>query len=141
MLAWSSHTVNYLFDWLHIGFQLPELSLNLIFSYVFAPFAYFLGLTGNDALVAGKLLGMKVAINELIAFKELVASNLSPRATALMTYALCGFSNFSVIGIQVGGIGALVPEKRRWLTEFGLRALLGGALANILSAMIIGLLI
>jgi CNT family concentrative nucleoside transporter len=84
---------------------------------------------------------MKVAINELIAFKELVASNLSPRATALMTYALCGFSNFSVIGIQVGGIGALVPEKRRWLTEFGLRALLGGALANILSAMIIGLLI
>lgn len=141
ILGYSGYKINYLFSLMNVEFRLPDLSLNLIFSYLFAPFAFLLGLTGNDALIAGKLLGMKVAINELIAFKELMASNLSPRATALLTYALCGFSNFSSIGIQVGGIGVLVPEKRKWLTEFGMRALLGGALANILSAMVVGLLI
>ena len=67
--------------------------------------------------------------------------NLSPRTAALATYALCGFSNFSCIGIQVGGIGALVPEKRKWLTELGLTAVLGGALSNLLTAMVAGLFI
>ncbi len=121
--------------------QLPLLNLNLIFSYLFAPFGYLLGLTGGEALQAGALLGTKVAVNEFIAFTEMVSMQLSGRAEALLTYALCGFSNFSCIGIQVGGIGALVPEKRAWLCELGLYAVLGGALSNLLNAMIAGLLL
>lgn len=125
----------------YLGLGIPVMSLNWIFSYIFAPFGYMLGLTGEEALKAGQLLGTKVSINELIAYSEMVTMNLSDRAQALLTYALCGFSNFSCIGIQVGGIGALVPEKRAWLCELGLYAVLGGALANLLSAMVVGLIL
>lgn len=125
----------------YLGLNMPILSLNLIFSYVFAPFGYMLGLTGKEALQAGQLLGIKVSVNELIAYSEMVTMNLSDRAQALLTYALCGFSNFSCIGIQVGGIGVLVPEKRVWLCELGMYAVLGGALANLLSAMVAGLIL
>ena len=89
----------------------------------------------------GSLLGIKVTINELIAYGHLISHQFSERTTAILTYALCGFSNFSCIGIQIGGIGSLVPEKRQWLTELGLLAVLGGSLSNLLSAMIVGLLI
>lgn len=140
-LEWSTGYVNSFIQLLGVSWQLPPLTLNLIFSYIFAPFAYLLGLTGTEALLAGQLLGTKVAVNELIAFGQMVSMNLSERAQTLLTYALCGFSNFSCIGIQVGGIGALVPEKRAWLCELGLYAVLGGALSNLLSAMIAGLLL
>ncbi len=123
------------------GIVLPQLSLGLIFSYLFAPFGYLLGFSGNEAFMAGQLLGMKVTINELIAYGELLRMNLSERSVIIMTYALCGFANFSCIGIQIGGIGALMPEKRAWLSELGLLAVLGGSLSNLLSAMIIGLLL
>jgi concentrative nucleoside transporter, CNT family len=125
----------------YLGLQLPVLSLDLIFSWIFAPFAYLLGFTGTEASQVAELIGTKVAINEFVAYLKLVEMNLSPRTAALVTYALCGFSNFSCIGIQVGGIGALVPEKRKWLTELGLTAVLGGALSNLLTAMIAGLFI
>lgn len=140
-LGWGTEYINALFSFLGLAIKLPLLTLNLIFAYVFAPFGYLLGLEGAEALQAGALLGTKVAVNELIAYGEMVTMNLSPRAEALITYALCGFSNFSCIGIQVGGIGALVPEKRSWLCELGLYAVLGGALSNLLSAMIAGLLL
>ncbi|HZW61097.1 MAG TPA: nucleoside transporter C-terminal domain-containing protein [Candidatus Babeliales bacterium] len=136
ILAFASEQANLLFN-----LQMPFMSLNLIFSYLFAPFGYLLGFTGTDALIAGQLLGTKVAINELIAYGQMIAMQLPERVVNIMTYALCGFSNFSCIGIQVGGIGALVPEKRHWLTEFGLYAVLGGALSNLLTAMVAGLLI
>jgi len=123
------------------GTTIPTLSLNLIFSWIFYPFAFFLGFTGTEATQVSQLLGTKVTINEFVAYLNLVSMNLSPRAAALSTYALCGFSNFSCIGIQVGGIGALVPEKRKWLTELGLTAVLGGALSNLLTAMVAGLFI
>jgi CNT family concentrative nucleoside transporter len=114
----------------------------MIFAYVFAPFGVLLGFTGHEALAAGQLLGTKVAVNELVAYGELVQMpGLSERTINIMTYALCGFSNFSCIGIQVGGIGALVPTKRTWLTQLGLYAVLGGTLTNLLSAMIAGLLL
>ncbi len=125
----------------HFNFQLPVLTLNSIFAYLFAPFGYLLGFTGIEALAAGQLIGTKVAVNELIAYGEMVKMNLSPRAVDILTYALCGFSNFSCIGIQIGGIGALVPEKRLWLTQFGLYAVLGGTLSNLLSAMVASLLL
>jgi len=124
-----------------IGFQLPVMTLDVIFSYIFAPFAYLLGFTGSDATAAGELLGIKVTVNELVAYSKMITLNLSERTKDIITYALCGFSNFSCIGIQIGGIGALVPEKRRWLTELGLFAVLGSSMANLLSALIAAFLI
>lgn len=137
LLGNCSIFINYL-----TGADLPIFSLNMIFGYIFSPFAYLLGLNGQEALQAADLLGTKVTINELVAFNKMVQlTNLSQRTQIILTYALCGFSNFSCIGIQVGGIGALVPEKRAWLTEMGLMAVLGSSLANLLSALIVALLI
>ena len=116
-------------------------TLQSLFGIVFAPFGWLLGLTGSEAHAAGELIGIKVAVNEMVAFTTMVGMALSPRAIMLLTYALCGFSNFSCIGIQIGGIGALAPEKRAVLSELGFRAVLGGALANLLSAMVAGLLL
>lgn len=133
--------LNYCLASLLTFFHGPALTLDTIFSYVFAPFGFFLGFTGCDIMDAGKLLGLKVAVNELVAYKTMLTMQLSERSMDIMTYALCGFSNFSCIGIQIGGIGALVPEKRHWLTELGLYAVLGGALSNILSAMMVNILL
>lgn len=116
-------------------------SLNVLFGYLLSPFGYLLGFERPEAMAIGELLGIKVAVNELIAYGEMLKMNLSDRAVNLVTYALCGFSNFSCIGIQIGGIGALVPERRAWLTELGLYAVLGGTLSNLLSSMIAGLLL
>lgn len=116
-------------------------SLNVLFGYLFSPFGYLLGFDGSEAMAIGELLGIKVAVNELIAYGEMLKMNLSDRAVTIVTYALCGFSNFSCIGIQIGGIGALVPERRAWLTELGLYAVLGGTLSNLMSAMVAGLLL
>jgi CNT family concentrative nucleoside transporter len=121
--------------------QVPVLSIEYIFSFLFAPFGYLLGFEGSEALQVGQLIGTKIAVNELIAYSSLVKMGLSERATMITTYALCGFSNFSCIGIQIGGIGALVPQKRAWLTQLGLYAVLGGALSNILSALVAGILL
>lgn len=124
------------------GIALPVLTLESIFAYIFAPFGYLLGFTGEEALVVGGLIGTKVALNELIAYGNMVSmEELPQRVTDITTYALCGFSNFSCIGIQIGGIGALVPEKRHVLTRLGLYAVLGGTLANLLSAMIAALVL
>lgn len=140
-MGYGSGLLNQMFAYFGWSLRLPILSINYIFSYLFAPFGYLLGFTGAEALKAGELLGTKVAVNELVAYGQLVHSNVSERAVSIITYALCGFSNFSCIGIQLGGIGALVPDKRQWLAKFGLTAVLGGALANLLSAMVASLLI
>ena len=123
--------------------SLFDMTINtgIIFSYIFRPFAYLLGFVGAEASKVSELLGFKVAVNELYAYQELLKSGLSARATAIVTYALCGFSNFSCIGIQLGGIGALAPAKRKWLSELGLYAVMGGALTNLMSAMIASLLL
>ena len=118
-----------------------SVGLEAIFSCLCFPFAWCLGLSGHELVIGSQLIGTKVVINEMIAYIGLVGSGISERSMALLTYALCGFSNFSCIGIQIGGIGALVPEKRSELSELGLMAVLGGMLANLLSAMIVGLLI
>lgn len=141
VLGFSAYKINHIIAWLGSDIRLPELSMQYIFSYIFAPFGYLLGFTGKEALAAGQLLGTKVAVNELIAYGQMVTMDLSERTANIITYALCGFSNFSCIGIQIGGIGALVPEKREWLTQLGMYAVLGGALSNLLSAMIAGLLL
>lgn len=125
-----------------LNIQLPVLTLESIFAYICAPFGYLLGFTGEEALLVGGLIGTKVALNELIAYGNMVSmEDLPQRVVDVTTYALCGFSNFSCIGIQIGGIGALVPEKRHVLTKLGLYAVLGGTLANLLSAMIAALVL
>lgn len=122
------------------GITVP-LSMEKIIGFVFAPLGYLLGFTGQQALQAGELIGTKIAVNELVAYSHLIDMHLPARMTDIMTYALCGFSNFSCIGIQVGGIGALAPQKRHVITRLGLYAVLAGALTNSMSAMIAAILI
>lgn len=141
LLTFSCVQLNSLFSFMGLAWEVPCLTLQYIFGIVFAPFGWLFGLAGNEIVAAGELIGIKVAVNEMVAYTQMVGMNLSSRAVALLTYALCGFSNFSCIGIQIGGIGALAPSKRKVLSELGFRAVLGGTLANLLSAMVVGLLL
>jgi CNT family concentrative nucleoside transporter len=128
----------------HIGgwFGHAGLSLQAIFGRVFAPVAWTLGVPWRDAGTIGNLLGTRMVLNEFIAFAQLgpMRSTLDPRSFTIATFALCGFANFASIGIQIGGIGALVPERRHDLARLGLRAMLAGTLANFASACIAALL-
>lgn len=113
---------------------------------LFAPFAWILGTPSQDILVIGQLLGQKTVINEFVAYAELNALqnagvNLAPKSLIIATYALCGFSNFASIGIQIGGIGAIAPGQRKNLTELGLKALIAGTVACFLTAAIAGILV
>jgi concentrative nucleoside transporter, CNT family len=116
-------------------------TLDTIFAKVFSWVALLIGVPMADKEGAGALIGQKLVINEFFAYANMVTMELSVRAKTLLTYALCGFANFSSIGIQIGGIGALVPEKRHVLVRYGLMAVLGGALANLLNAAIASLFI
>lgn len=118
-----------------------NLGLKSLFGLLFAPLGYLLGLTGLEAQTAGQLLGIKITANELLAYQQMLSSNLSERAVVLLTYALCGFSNFSCIGIQVAGIGAIAPSRRVWLSQLGVRAVLASSLANLLSAFVAGIIL
>jgi CNT family concentrative nucleoside transporter len=124
----------------HMGW-FPE-SLQTIFGWIFAPVAWLIGVPWNDAAKIGDLLGTRMVLNEFIAFGKLgtMKAALDPRTFAIATFALCGFANFSSIGIQIGGIGALAPERRNDLAKFGIRAMLAGTMANLLSAAIVGIL-
>jgi concentrative nucleoside transporter, CNT family len=119
------------------------LTLQQILGWVFAPVAWSLGVPWHDAAVVGNLLGTRMVLNEFIAFAQLgtLKESLDPRSFTIATFALCGFANFSSIGIQIGGIGALVPERRHDLARLGLRAMLAGTLANFLTAIIVGFLL
>jgi len=141
MLGSVSSLSTFLLSLVGCPYVLPTLNLNLIFSYLFAPIAYLMGFIGQDALHVGNLLGIKVTANEFIAFSTMLGLGLTVRMQAVLAYALCSFANFSCIGIQIGGIGVLVPEKRVWLSELGLRAVFAATLANLTSAMIAGLLV
>ena len=119
----------------------PGFSLEMVLGAVFKPFAYLMGVPWIEAGQVGSLLGKRMVVNEFVAFLDLGAmTNLSTKARLVSTFALCGFANFSSIAIQVGGIGALVPERRGDLARLGLRAMLAGTLANFLSACIAGIL-
>lgn len=120
-----------------------DLSLKMIFGYVFAPFAFFMGVSFQDIFTVGHMLGTKVSINELVAYLDLghAKAILTPRSFTIATYALCGFANFSSIAIQIGGIGSIAPGRRSDLAKIGLKAMIGGALASWLTATIAGLLL
>jgi len=119
------------------------LSLARIFGWVFAPMAWTMGVPWHDAPVIGNLLGTRMALNELVAYSQLgpMKATLDPRSFTIATFALCGFANFSSIGIQIGGIGALAPNRRHDLARLGLRAMLAGTLANFMTATIAGFLL
>ena len=116
-------------------------SLGQILGYLFAPVAWLIGVPWHDCLAIGNLLGTRMALNEVIAYIALGAqkATLSPRSFTIATFALCGFANLGSIGMQIGGIGALVPERRNELAKLGVRAMLAGTMANLISASIAGM--
>ena len=120
----------------------PELSFQLIVGYVFAPVMYLLNIPWNETGAAGQLFGQKIVLNEFVAFIDLgQMKNLSPHTTAVVTFALCGFANFSSIAIQMASTGSLAPNQRPMIAKLGLRALAAGSLANLMSAALAGMLI
>lgn len=126
------------------GFDLRSISLNTIFGGVFSIFAWAMGIPSQDILTAGGLMGTKMVINEFVAYSQLspmiAGQTLHPKTIVIISFALCGFANFSSIAIQVGGIGELAPERRSDLARLGFRALICGTLASYLSATIAGIM-
>lgn len=117
------------------------LSLTRIFGWIFAPMAWAIGVDWSECTTFGALLGIKVGVNEFVAFDQLgggLGRSLSPRAQALAAYALCGFANFASIGIQIGGIASLAGERRRDLARLAFKAMIGGAFASWMTACIAG---
>lgn len=117
-------------------------SLNSVLGFFFSPIAWLIGIPWHDAGTIGGLLGTRMALNEIVAYTMLGADKamLDPRSFTIATFALCGFANLSSIGIQIGGIGALVPERRNDLARLGVRAMLAGTMANLMSASIVSIL-
>ena len=137
--------VNGGFGWVHTLLPWFPATMQQLFGWIFAPVAYLLGVTWQDAPHVGQLLGTRLVLNEFVAFIDLgklpeQGIILDPRSKVIATYALCGFANISSIAIQVGGIGALVPSRKSDLARLGLRAVAAGTLANFMSACIAGLL-
>ena len=126
-----------------------KLSIALVFGYLFYPLAWLMGIATDDCLLAGELLGQKMVVNEFLAYltmsgipaqEELTDPEaITQRTRVILTYALCGFSNFGAIGIQIGGIGPLAPERKSELAQLGLRAMFGGMLAACMTACIAGM--
>jgi CNT family concentrative nucleoside transporter len=116
-------------------------SLQQIFGWAFAPVAWIIGVPWHDCVQIGNLLGTRMVLNELVAFSFLgpMKGTLDPRSFTIATFALCGFANFSSIGMQIGGIGALAPNQKSQLAKFGIRAMLAGTMANLMSASIVGM--
>lgn len=127
---------------------MPDLSLGMIFGWVFRPLAWVLGVPWGEAGVAGQMIGTKLAINEFVGYKEFALyltpdapMQLADKTKAIITFALCGFANFSSIAILIGGLGGLAPNRRGDIARLGLKAVIAGSLANFLSATIAGLFI
>lgn len=118
-------------------------NVQFILGIIFAPIAWLLGVSSKDVLMVGQLLGLKTTLNEFFAYAELegLKNSMDLKSVIITTYALCGFSNFASIGIQIGGIGAIAPGQRQTLTEFGIKALIGGTIACFLTAAIAGMFI
>ncbi|MBS1839533.1 MAG: NupC/NupG family nucleoside CNT transporter [Acidobacteria bacterium] len=133
--------LNAMMGWVHIHISWFPYNLQQVLGWIFAPIAWLIGVPWHDAAKIGNLLGLRMVTNEFVAFKDLgpMKGSLDPRTFAIATFALCGFANFSSIGIQIGGIGALAPERRNDLAKLGIRAMLAGTMANLLSASIVGI--
>jgi len=134
--GWIARSSNDAFD---------GLSMQYILGILFSPIAWLIGVDWNEMLAVGRLLGEKTILNEFVAYVSLAelktAGLLSQKSIIIATYALCGFANFASIGIQIGGIGSIAPGQRKTLTEFGIKALIGGTLACLMTAAIAGMLL
>ncbi|MFP4498714.1 MAG: nucleoside transporter C-terminal domain-containing protein [Vulcanimicrobiota bacterium] len=136
---------NYLGDRFQASIPFDRLDLSLIIGYVFYPIAWIIGIPAQDCLVIGSLLGKRMVINEFVTYAELAAMlksgvQLEPRSVMMVTYAMCGFANFSSIAIQIGGIGGMAPSRRSDLAKIGFHALMAGTLATFMSATIAGMI-
>ncbi len=123
------------------GGRFSGLTLEYILGLVFAPVAWVMGVSAQDSMLVGELLGMKTVINEFYAYAKMpeLKGLMEPKSVIITTYALCGFANFASIGIQIGGISALAPTQRKNLTELGFKAMIGGTIASFLTACIAGM--
>lgn len=131
-------------DW----FGMPELSLGMILGWIFRPLAWVIGVPWDEAAVAGQMIGIKLAVNEFVGYLEFApylaadaAVQLSDKTKAIITFALCGFANFSSIAILIGGLGGMAPNRRGDIARLGIKAVIAGSLANLMSATIAGLFI
>lgn len=124
-------------------FGIDNLSLQSILGYIFAPIATIIGVPMKESVIAGSLIGQKIILNEFVAFTSLseIISTLSPKTIAIVTFSLCGFANISSIAILIGGIGGMAPSRKHDIARLGWKAVLGGTLANLLSATIAGFLL
>ena len=126
-------------------FGYGDITIEQILGYVFSPLAFVIGVPWQDAVQAGNYIGQKLILNEFVAFSafgpEIGAGNLSDKSVAIISFALCGFANFSSLAILLGGLGGLAPSRRPEIAKFGMRAILAGTLANLLNAAIAGMLI
>jgi len=125
-----------------LGLIYPGFGLNTIFGYLFYPLAWVMGVPNAEVMQVATMMGQKLTINEFVAYTSLIAAKatMTPKALMIASFALCGFANFSSVGIQIGGIGELAPNRRADLAKLGLKALLCGTLASYLSATIAGIL-
>lgn len=136
-------------DWMATNTSYPTLSLEAVLGTVFAPLMWLIGVAEEDMMMMGQLLGIKLAASEFVGYIQLAelkdtsnALHLNYEKSIIMaTYMLCGFANFASIGIQIGGIGSLAPGQRKTLSKFGMKALLGGSIASLISAAIAGMII
>ena len=135
--------VNGLIGWIGGWFGFSDLSLQTILGYIFAPIAAIIGVPWGESVIAGSLIGQKIILNEFVAFTSMspLLPELSAKTTAIVTFALCGFANISSIAILIGGIGGMAPNRKHDIARLGWKAVLGGTLANLLSATIAGLLL
>ena len=148
ILGWVGDvtTIN---TWIASKTTYPELSLEFLLGYAFAPLMWLIGIAKEDMALMGQLLGIKLVASEFVGYIQLadlknVANVIHlnyEKSIIMATYMLCGFANFASIGIQIGGIGSLAPGQRKTLSEFGLKALIGGTIASLLSATIAGMII
>jgi CNT family concentrative nucleoside transporter len=148
ILGWIGEvtTIN---DWVAANSTYPKLSLEAILGTIFAPLMWLIGVASEDTTMMGQLLGIKLAASEFVGYIQLAelkntanAIHLNNEKSIIMaTYMLCGFANFASIGIQIGGIGSLAPGQRTQLSRFGLKALIGGSIASLISATIAGMII
>ena len=148
IFGWTGEVTN-LNTWLASNTQYDKLSLEAILGTVFAPLMWLIGVAKEDMMLMGQLLGVKLAASEFIGYIQLAdlknAANTTHlaynKSIVMATYMLCGFANFASIGIQIGGIGSLAPGQRKTLSKFGMKAVLGGSLASLLSATIAGMIL
>ncbi len=141
--------IGHINEWVAQHTPYSELSLELVLGYVFAPLMWAIGVAQEDMALMGQLLGVKLAASEFVGYIQLAQLKDASRSLhftynksiIMATYMLCGFANFASIGIQIGGIGSLAPGQRKTLSEFGMKAVLGGTLASLLSATLAGMIV